>query len=191
MYSILFSPFFIFLWGSTKNGCQPFFYCGCFFFPPRFSFYFHFFLIWTWCLWFDVHRHLFLLVLFLLCGCDFNQEMEVQKSTCCHSKYVLFHLLATTSLYLSTSMPVFQHLPRLFCFCFFCAWPPNLSWVLVQTNSFDYSLCLNIWSSSESVCVGGGYFSAPPFCSEELWYFWKKSKWLFFLGCDIRPWRPI
>lgn len=119
MYSILFSPFFIFLWGSTKNGCQPFFYCGCFFFPPSFFILFPFFLIWTWCLWFDVHRHLFLLVLFLLCGCDFNQEMEVQKSTCCHSKYVLFHLLATTSLYLSTSMPVFQHLPRLFCFFFF------------------------------------------------------------------------
>lgn len=40
-----------------------------------------------------ISRHLFLLVLvffFLLRACDFNQEMEIQKSTCCHSKYVLF-----------------------------------------------------------------------------------------------------
>lgn len=44
----------------------------------------------TLCLWFDLHRHLFLLVLFLLCGCDYNQEMEIQKSTCYHSKYVQF-----------------------------------------------------------------------------------------------------
>lgn len=64
-------------------------------------FYFLFFYL-TQCLWFDLHRHLFLLVLFLLCACDYNQEMEIQKSTCCHSKYVLFHLLTT---FLITSHP--------------------------------------------------------------------------------------
>lgn len=68
---------------------------GCFFF---FFLLFHIF-----CLWFDLHRHLFLLVLFLLCGCDYNQEMEIQKSTCCHSKYVLFHLLTTLLDYPSPS----------------------------------------------------------------------------------------
>lgn len=57
----------------------------------------------TLCLWFDLHRHLFLLVLFLLCACDYNQEMEIQKSTCCHSKYVLFHLLTTLVLSIHTS----------------------------------------------------------------------------------------
>lgn len=61
------------------------------------------------CLWFDLHRHLFLLVLFLLCGCDYNQEMEIQKSTCCHSKYGLFHptdLLSAPHTHLRVS-PVF------------------------------------------------------------------------------------
>lgn len=51
----------------------------------------------------DLHRHLFLLVLFLLCGCDYNQEMEIQKSTCYHSKYVLFQtpdLLSTLHVHL-------------------------------------------------------------------------------------------
>lgn len=56
-----------------------------------FTFFISFFDL-TRCLWFDLHRHLFLLVLFLLCGCVYNQEKEMQKSTCCHSKYVLFHL---------------------------------------------------------------------------------------------------
>lgn len=49
-----------------------------------------FFFTLTWWLWLILHRHLFLLVLFLLCGCLYNQEMGMQKSTCCHSKYVLF-----------------------------------------------------------------------------------------------------
>lgn len=63
------------------------------------------------CLWFDLHRHLFLLVLFLLCGCVYNQEMEIQKSTCCHSKYVLFHLLATLLVIVHLSTFLFAHLP--------------------------------------------------------------------------------
>lgn len=103
MYGMSFTPslpFSIFL-ESTKNGSQPFFLrfssgvffvLFCFVFSySRFNFLFNL----TLCLWFDLHRHLFLLVLFLLCGCDYNQEMEIQKSTCCHSKYVLFHLLTT------------------------------------------------------------------------------------------------
>lgn len=70
------------------------------------------FLILTRCLWFDLHRHLFLLVLFLLCACDYNQEMEIQKSTCCHSKYVLFHLLTNLPITHHPPRLVFDHLPR-------------------------------------------------------------------------------
>lgn len=105
MYSISFTlslPFSIFL-ESTKNGSWPFFLetflLVLFLFFHIFIFFFFYL---TQCLWFDLHRHLFLLVLFLLCACDYNQEMEIQKSTCCHSKYVLFHLLTT---FLITSHP--------------------------------------------------------------------------------------
>lgn len=80
------------------------FFLWCFIFIfLYFTFLFPFTL--TRCLWFDLHRHLFLLVLFLLCGCVYNQEMEMQKSTCCHSKYVLFHL--------AHHLPTYPSPPRL------------------------------------------------------------------------------
>lgn len=43
----------------------------------------------TWWLWFDLHRHFFSTVLFFFSSSwlPYNQEMEMQKSTCCHSKY--------------------------------------------------------------------------------------------------------
>lgn len=69
---------------------------------------FHFFIYFKSVLLVDLHRHLFLLVLFLLCGCDYNQGMEIQKSTCYHSKYVLFQtpdLLSTFHVHLRS--PVF------------------------------------------------------------------------------------
>lgn len=100
------------LLGCTKNGSQPFF---SFYFLLVFFFLSHIFVSFfnlTQCLWFDLHRHLFLLVLFLLCGCDYNQEMEIQKSTCCHSKYVLFHLLNT--------LLITRHPPHL------CVWSVSL-----------------------------------------------------------------
>lgn len=94
--------------GVTQNGCSHSFLFLLFIFIPHF-----FFFDLRLCLWFDLHRHLFLLVLFLLRGCDYNQEMEMQKSTCCHSKYVLFHppdLLSALHAHLRVS-PVFV------CFC--------------------------------------------------------------------------
>lgn len=84
----------IHLFGVTKNGSSHSFKNLFIFIFSLFHILISFFNL-TQCLWFDLHRHLFLLVLFLLCGCDYNQEMEIQKSTCCHSKYVLFHLLTT------------------------------------------------------------------------------------------------
>lgn len=99
--------------GSSKNG-PPFTFVLFdlqFFFLQFFSFFIFLFFYLPCCLWFDLHRHLFLLVLFLLCGCVYNQEMEIQKSTCCHSKYVLFHLLATLPIIAHPSMFMFAHLP--------------------------------------------------------------------------------
>lgn len=90
-----FTSILIFL-GVSKNGSSHSFQI---FLSHTFFFLFNL----TLCLWFDLHRHLFLLVLFLLCACDYNQEMEIQKSTCCHSKYVLFHLLNTLVLSIHTS----------------------------------------------------------------------------------------
>lgn len=99
------------LFWSYSEWFQPFF---SFFFLNLYSTFFYLRL----CLWFDLHRHLFLLVLFLLCGCDYNQEMEIQKSTCCHSKYVLLHppdLPSTPHVHLRVS-PLFL----VFWLLFFC-----------------------------------------------------------------------
>lgn len=118
-------PFSIYL-GSMKNGSQPFFIFVnllIYIYIYKYFIYFFIFILHFWfsffnltqCLWFDLHRHLFLLVLFFFfCCCDYNQEMEIQKSTCYHSKYVLFHLLHTFIINPSPSTPVCEHRP-----CFF------------------------------------------------------------------------
>lgn len=160
MYSISFTPSLPFssFWGLLRMVptilFKFFLWCFLFLSISLFNFLFNL----TRCLWFDLHRHLFLLVLFLLCGCDYNQEMEIQKSTCCHSKYVLFHLLDTLLITL--------HPPCLVCsYTLFLCMASLAELFLVWTNplsgAWDCSAGFHavLWTPLNLFLgVDGGYF---------------------------------
>lgn len=140
------------LFGVTWNGSShsfPFF--------PNIPLFFYFKSV----LLVDLHRHLFLLVLFLLCGCDYNQEMEIQKSTCYHSKYVLFQtpdLLSTFHVHLRSPVFVLHG-----CIRSAVLWCELAVWTVWRVQMVELGVCSPNSSESLSLFWGWGGLLQLPF----------------------------
>lgn len=171
-----------FLGSLSKNGVYPFFFLLVVYFPVFFWSSFWFSL--TWWLWFDLHRHFFLLCFFLLRGC-----LTIRRRKC---KRVPVAIVSTVPLQLPF------HLHACVFVASFLLCMPSFGFSPLITNSSalsSRSLASGLWPASSFLLFTGivsvvcscqfspSFFFSPPLSIFICTHSWATSE--FISGCTL------